>query len=117
MDYLDKFKKHGWNGLEPFEQNMLAVACFSVHPIEKFYKDILVNEILYKDFGTYKLMEQSVLTGFYSKSHITIYHKTDTDTYWMITWQEDKFNRYTYEFDLYQLEKCADGFRRFLAYE
>lgn len=115
MYYLDKFKKHGWNSLEPHEQNMLAVSCFSVHPMEKFYKDILVNEILYKDFRTYQLMEQSVSMGFYHKTHKTIYYKIDTDTFWMITWQEDKFSRYTYDFDLYQLENCADGFKRFLS--
>lgn len=112
MYYLDKFKKHGWNSLEPYEQNMLVVSCFSVYPIEKFYKDILVNEVLYKNFGTYHLIHQSVSIGFYSKTHKTIYHKPDTDTYWMITWQEDKFSGYTYEFDLYQLERYADGFRR-----
>ena len=112
MNYLDKFKKHGRNSLEPNEQNILAVSCFSVYPIEKFYKDIIVNEILYKNFGTYQLISQGVSIGFYSKTHRTIYHKIDTDTYWMIWWQEDKFTGYVYEFDLYQLERYADGFRR-----
>lgn len=94
---IEKFNRHGWNSLEKQEQNILAKECIKLYSKQP-YKDILLNELVYKNFGTYLMVEQKCSIGFYSKRHQVLYKEILSDELWLMDWQEDKFTGYCYDF-------------------
>lgn len=54
---IEKFNRYGWNSLEKQEQNTLVKECIKFYSKQP-YKDILLNELVYKNFGTYLIVEQ-----------------------------------------------------------
>lgn len=98
MDIIDKIKKYGWQRLSEHEQNLFTIkTCRLAHP-DVFRREILLNEILYKDFGTFFKVDQKLNVGFYSKSHKVFYREFYTNILWLMEWQEDKFTGYCYDF-------------------
>ena len=101
---IEKFNKHGWNSLDNQEQNTLAKECVKFWD-EKPYKDILLNELVYKNFGTFFIVEQKCSVGFYSKTHKVFYKEFLSDELWLMDWQEDKFTGYCYDFSFTREDK------------
>lgn len=94
---IEKFNRYGWNSLEKQEQNLLAKECIKFYSKQP-YKDILLNELVYKNFGTHLIVEQKHSIGFYSKRHQVLYKEVLSDELWLMDWQEDKFTGYCYDF-------------------
>lgn len=53
---IEKFNKYGWSSLEKQEQNTLAKECIKLYSKQP-YGDILLNELVYKNFGTHLIVE------------------------------------------------------------
>lgn len=100
---IEKFNKYGWSSLEKQEQNTLGRECIKFWEKQP-YKDILLNKLVYKNFGTYLIIEQKCSVGFYSKRHMVLYKEVLSDELWLMDWQEDKFNGYCYDFSFTKRE-------------
>lgn len=104
MTILEKFNKSGWRSLEKGEQNVFVRKCIQSYSKQP-YRDILLNELVYKNFGTHLIIEQKCSVGFYSKRHMVLYKEVLSDELWLMDWQEDKFNGYCYDFSFTREDK------------
>ena len=98
MDIIDKIKKRGWNSLDKNEQNLFIINLGKHLNTDVRCREVFLNEVLYKDFGTFYKVDQKVNVGFYSKSHKVFYKQFYTNELWLMDWQEDKFTGYCYDF-------------------
>lgn len=98
MDVIEKIKKKGWHSLDKNEQNLFVISLCRQTNINVFGREVLKNEVLYKDFGTFYETEQKLNVGFHSKSHKVFYREFYTNNLWLMEWQEDKFSGYCYDF-------------------
>lgn len=106
MDIIDKIKKRGWNLLDKNEQNLFVISLCKHSNIDVRCREVLLNEVLYKDFGTFYKVDQKVNVGLYSKSHKVFYREFYTNNLWLMDWQEDKFSGYCYDFS-YSIKEYA----------
>lgn len=98
MDVIEKIKKNGWHHLDKQEQNLAVIKLCRQKFVDAFGRQVLDNEVLYKDFGTFYKTEQKLNVGFYSKSHKVFYKEFYTNNLWLMEWQEDKLSGYCYDF-------------------